>query len=131
MLTLLFHIITTNIWTFIISVHELYNPHVVLGCRQPRKPVVHCGFQLIISWETFSAQEVFQLREKVKVAGSKVRTVWWMIKNLPTNIMQHVSGCSSCVRTGIVVKQQDTVKKAFHVVDFVWLGVTSEHSRIE
>ena len=46
----------------------------------------------------------------MKITKSKVQTMGWMIKNFPSKLMQQISGCSSSVRAGIVVKNHNTAR---------------------
>ncbi|GBM51434.1 hypothetical protein AVEN_205127-1 [Araneus ventricosus] len=44
------------------------------------KPGGHCILQIFITSKTFTTQQLFQLKEKLEIAWSKVRTIGWMIK---------------------------------------------------
>ncbi|GBO29086.1 hypothetical protein AVEN_35087-1, partial [Araneus ventricosus] len=49
-------------------------------CRKFIKPGGHCILQIFMISKTFTAQKLFQLKEKMEIAGSKVRTIGRMIK---------------------------------------------------
>ncbi|GBM54485.1 hypothetical protein AVEN_217168-1 [Araneus ventricosus] len=61
--------------------------------------------------KTLTAQRLFQFKEKMEIARSMVRTIGWMIKNFPSELIQQFLSCSSSVRVGIVVKKHNSSRK--------------------
>ncbi|XP_069673727.1 DNA mismatch repair protein Mlh1-like isoform X2 [Periplaneta americana] len=60
-------------------------------------------------------QEFLEVQENVKIAGSKIRTVGWMIKQLPVKFRQNSCCAPSRMWTSIVMEEHNTctLKKSF------------------
>lgn len=114
-LTLLLHIIISYVLGICHICLQALQSSCLLGCRQFHiMPIIHCCLELI-TCETFSAQELFQLSEKVKVAGSRVHRVH--------NQKPPIQIDPTYFRLQQLFENTHCHKKAFHIADFACLAV--------
>ena len=94
-------------------VHKLINSIVTEFCRQILQPLIHACLQFCVVVEAMCCEPGLHLWKQVVVVQRKIRTVWPIIKHLPSKMIQELSSAIGHVRAGVVMKKNKTLELNF------------------
>jgi len=100
-------LVAIQIEALIITVHKLITSIVIEFCRLRLQPLIHACLQFCVVIEALCCEPGLHVWKQVVGARRKIRTVWRMIKHLPSKMIQELSSAIGCVRAGVVMKKQN------------------------